>query len=63
MSITEGILEGVAKLFGKVFGTANERELKSLWPLIEKVNEHWAEIRKLSDQELSEKTNEFRRRP
>ncbi len=62
MGITESVLEGVSKVVGKVFGTANERELKELWPIVEQVNEAWKDIKKLSDTELTEKTNEFRRR-
>ena len=62
MGITESVLEGVSKVVGKVFGTANERELKNLWPIVEQVNLAWDDIKKLSDAELAEKTNEFRRR-
>ena len=62
MGITESVLEGVSKVVGKVFGTANERELKNLWPIVEQVNMAWEDIKKLTDEQLSEKTNEFRRR-
>ncbi len=62
MGITESVLEGLSKVVGKVFGTANERELRELWPIVEEVNRIWKDIKQLSDAELSEKTNEFRRR-
>ena len=60
MGITESVLEGVSKVVGKLFGTANERELRELWPIVEQVNVVWADIKNLSDKQLSEKTNEFR---
>ena len=62
MSITENILETLAGAWGKIFGTANERELAALWPIVEKVNEQWARVKTLSDAELFQKTTEFRRR-
>ena len=62
MSITEGILETISGLFGKVFGTANERELRALWPLVERINEEWGKLRALSDEALAAKSDEFRRR-
>ncbi|MBP5233823.1 MAG: hypothetical protein J6333_10495, partial [Planctomycetes bacterium] len=62
MSITESILETLAGAWGKIFGTANERELAALWPVVEKVNAEWEKIRPLPDEELTRKTTEFRRR-
>ena len=46
----------------KVFGTANEREVKRMQPRVERINALEAEIRKLSDAELVAKTEEFRAR-
>ncbi len=46
----------------KIFGTKNEREIKRLWPLVEKVNDLEPSVSALSDAELREKTGEFRRR-
>jgi len=43
-------------------GSKNERELKKLQPLVVKINEFENEISKLSDSELSGKTDEFRKR-
>lgn len=62
MGVTESVLEGVAKIIGKVFGTANDRELRALWPIVEQVNVEWEKIKKLSDAELQGKSNEFRKR-
>jgi preprotein translocase subunit SecA len=62
MGITESILESLSRVYGKIFGSANDRELKKLWPLVEQVREAWEPIRKLPDEALSAKTAEFRRR-
>jgi preprotein translocase subunit SecA len=49
-------------LIRKVVGSKNERELKRLQPLVVKINEFENGISKLSDAELSTKTDEFRKR-
>ena len=49
-------------IFAKVFGTKNEREVKRLRPLVERINGLEAEMRRLTDAELRAKTDEFRRR-
>ena len=46
----------------KVFGTQMERELKKVWPLVDRINEHCVGYRELSDDALPAKTEEFRRR-
>ena len=46
----------------KIFGSANERELKRLAPIVDEINSFEPEIRKLSDDQLSGKTAEFRQR-
>ena len=49
-------------LIAKVFGTANEREVKKLRPRVESINALEPQIEKLSDAELRAKTDEFRAR-
>ena len=49
-------------LIAKVFGTANEREVKKLRPRVESINALEPEIEKLTDAELRAKTDEFRAR-
>ena len=49
-------------LLGKVFGTKNERVIKSLMPNVQAINALEPEIQKLSDAELRAKTDEFRQR-
>ena len=49
-------------LLSKIMGTSNERELKRLGPIVEKINSFEPQFKKLSDEQLGEKTNEFRER-
>ena len=49
-------------LVAKVFGTKNEREIKRLMPRVEAINALEPEMRKLSDEQLRAKTDEFRGR-
>lgn len=46
----------------KIMGTKNERELKQLYPLVDKINSLENTIRALSDDELKNKTREFKER-
>ncbi|MGA8270936.1 MAG: preprotein translocase subunit SecA [Candidatus Sulfotelmatobacter sp.] len=48
-------------LIGKVFGTKNERVVKSMMPRVEAINALEPQMRQLSDDELRAKTDEFRR--
>jgi preprotein translocase subunit SecA len=49
-------------LLGKVFGTKNEREVKRLMPRVTAINALEPEMRKLSDEQVRAKTEEFRKR-
>jgi len=46
----------------KIFGSKNEREIKSLYPLLKKINSLESEISELSDNSLRQKTDEFKKR-
>ena len=50
------------KFLTKIFGSANERLLKRLWPVVGLINQFEPEIKRLSDDELRAKTQEFRER-
>jgi len=52
----------IGKVFSKVFGTHNERELKTLMPIINQIEALEDDYRKLSDDELKAKTVEFKER-
>src|SRR5690606_22443363 len=49
-------------LLTKIFGDANERQVKRLWKRIEPINALEPQMEKLSDAELRAKTDEFRER-
>ncbi len=46
----------------RIFGTKNEREIKRLWPMVEKVNSFEPRMVSLSDSQLKDKTAEFKKR-
>ena len=52
----------IGTLLSRVFGTKNERELKRVWPIMEKVNSFESSVTGLSDFQLQEKTEEFKKR-
>lgn len=49
-------------LIQKIFGTAHERTMKKLRPLVTAINELEPKIKRLSDQQLKAKTQEFKER-
>ena len=53
-----GIFSGIAS---KIFGSANERELKQFRPKVEEINALEPEMEALSDEQLKAKTDEFRK--
>src|SRR6478735_7706689 len=53
------MINSIAK---KLFGTQNERELKTIYPLVEKINSLEASMKALSDAQLQAKTPEFKQR-
>ena len=49
-------------LFSKIFGTYSEKEVKRVMTIVDKINGLEPEISKLSDEELTGKTQEFKKR-
>ncbi len=49
-------------MFSKIFGTHSQREVKRIMPLVEKTEALRPEMQKLSDEELRDKTREFKKR-
>ena len=47
-------------VFGKVFGTASDREIKRMWPVVAQVNECEKALESLSDDELRQKTTQWK---
>ena len=53
---------GLGTIAKKVFGTPNDRKVKSTRPLVEKINALEPDFQALTDEQLIGKTNEFRER-
>ncbi|WP_438959728.1 preprotein translocase subunit SecA [Nereida sp.] len=53
---------GLGTIAKKVFGTPNDRKVKSTRPLVEKINALEPDFQALTDEQLIEKTTEFRER-
>ncbi len=52
----------ITKILSKIIGTANERKLRRMQPIVQKINAFEPEMIALSDEQLAAKTNEFRER-
>lgn len=50
----------ITKSLTKVFGNKYDRDVKDILPIVDEINEHYAVLGKLSDDELRNKTIEFR---
>ena len=48
------------KLIKKIFGDKHEKDLKVLWPIVEEINNNYETIKNLTNDELKNKTNEFK---
>jgi preprotein translocase subunit SecA len=55
-------MNAVERVLTKIFGSANERLLKKLWPIVAEINGYEAALERLSDEELRDKSVEFRAR-
>ena len=49
----------VQKIFG---GNKQERDMRALWPVVEEINQEYEKLKELSDDDLRDKTEEFRAR-
>ena len=49
-------------LISKIFGTHSERELKLIYPIVDRIEALEPDMEKLTDEQLREKTDEFKRR-
>ncbi|WP_428386884.1 preprotein translocase subunit SecA [Mucisphaera sp.] len=56
------VTKAVSKVFSKLFGSRNERMVKSYHRRVEQVNTHEEAVRQLTDDQLRDKTAEFRQR-
>ena len=53
---------GIGKLAKQVFGSSNDRKLKSVSSIVEQINSLETQMQKLSDQEIGKKTTELKSR-
>ena len=62
----KGISESIGVIYmsivTKIFGTHSERELKRIYPIVDKVESYRESMQALSDEELKGKTKEFKER-
>lgn len=56
------MLETIIKGFTKLFGSKKERDLKKIYPVVDQINEIFAGLESLTDEELKGKTTEFKTR-
>jgi preprotein translocase subunit SecA len=56
------VLESFARFWTRIFGSRNERVLKQLYPLVDRIGSLEPKLRRLSDRALAAKTGEFRAR-
>ncbi|MEK7235026.1 MAG: preprotein translocase subunit SecA, partial [Nitrospirota bacterium] len=52
----------VTQLLNLIFGSKNDREIKALRPIVERINSLESGLTPLSDQALADKTPEFKKR-
>ncbi|MRR08909.1 preprotein translocase subunit SecA [bacterium] len=52
----------IGNLLTSLFGSKHQREIKKLWPLVDGINDHYADLARLSDGQLQGKTAEFKER-
>ncbi|MEK7356226.1 MAG: hypothetical protein AAB250_07235, partial [Bdellovibrionota bacterium] len=52
----------INNVLGKIFGTAHEREMKRLQPIVDQINALEPQIQALNDIQLQAKTPEFKAR-
>lgn len=50
------------QFFKKLFGSKHERDIQDLYPIVEEINKHIASLEALTDEELRNKTAEFKQR-
>jgi len=52
----------LSSLLKKIFGDKNEKAVKELWPIVDQINQEYEKLKNLSDDELKNKTVEFKAR-
>jgi len=55
------VTDSISRFFVKIFGSQNERQLRSVWPLVEEINELEPTYEDMSDEELRGLAADWRR--
>ncbi|SHF21846.1 preprotein translocase subunit SecA [Fodinibius roseus] len=55
------MFDKIGDILTSIFGTKSERDLKKIWPIVDEINEHYEKMEELTDEELKQKTESFRR--
>ncbi len=56
------MLDKITDVLTSIFGTKSERDIKKIWPTVEKIKSYEDEIKALSDEELKQKTESFKQK-
>jgi preprotein translocase subunit SecA len=56
------MIDKISNIGKKIFGTQNDRELKTIYPIVQRINELEAKIKPLSNEDLKAQTAKFRER-
>ncbi len=56
------IFQSSISMFNSVFGTANDRLLKTIQPIVEEINRHEPRIQEMTDAQMREETERFKER-
>ncbi|NGP75203.1 preprotein translocase subunit SecA [Balneolaceae bacterium YR4-1] len=54
------MLDKITDVLTSIFGTKSERDIKKIWPTVEKIKSYEDEVKALSDEELKQKTESFK---
>ncbi|PKK83463.1 MAG: preprotein translocase subunit SecA [candidate division Zixibacteria bacterium HGW-Zixibacteria-1] len=52
----------MANIITKIFGTKHDRDIKKIRPLVEEINEFYQQYQSLTEEQLTAKTDEFKKR-
>ena len=55
------MFDKISSFLANIFGTKSERDLKKIWPIVDEINEHYEKMEELSDEELKQKTESFKK--
>ena len=56
------VFESSRSMFKSVFGTANDRLLKNMHPVVTEINSHESRVKEMTDTQMREETEHFKER-